>query len=141
MKTAMKYKRDEYQEQKKEGEFDAVTFKDQLKNMDKIGTEEILGKQCDIYRSKDGKYQMSIYNEMVPLKFSSGEGKMVMVAKEFDTNAKFSDDIFTPPADTKYMDATEMMDGMKDMKNMKDKMKNLDDKAKEMEDIMKKYNK
>jgi hypothetical protein len=137
----MKYKRDEYQEQKKEGEFDAVTFKDQLKNMDKIGTEEILGKQCDIYRSKDGKYQMSIYNEMVPLKFSSGEGKMVMVAKEFDTNAKFSDDIFTPPADTKYMDATEMMDGMKDMKNMKDKMKNLDDKAKEMEDIMKKYNK
>jgi len=141
IKTGMKYKRDEYQKQKKEGEFDALTFKDQLKNMDKIGTEVILGKECDIYRSKDGKYQISIYNEMAPLKFSSGEGKMVMVAKEFDTNAKFSDDIFTPPADVNYMDATEMMDGMKDMKNMKDKMKNLEDKSKEMEDVMKKYTK
>jgi len=141
IKTGMKYKRDEYQNQKKEGEFDAVTFKEQLKNMDKVGTEEILGKQCDIYRSKDGKYQMSIYKEMVPLKFSSGEGKMVMVAKEFDTDVNISDDIFTPPADTKYMDATEMLDGMKDMKNMKDKMKNLEEKSKEMEDVMKKYTK
>lgn len=141
MKNGMKYKREEYQKQKKEGEFDAVTFKEQLKNMDKVGSEEVLGKQCDIYRSKDGKYQISIYNEMVPLKFSSAEGKIVMVAKEFDTNAKVTDEMFTPPANVKYLDATEMMDGMKDMKNMKDKMKNLEDKSKEMEDVMKKYTK
>lgn len=141
MKTGLKYKKDEYDKQKKEGEFDAVTFKDQLKNMDKIGTEVILDKECEIYKSKDGKYQISIYKEMVPLKFSSGEGKMVMVAKEFETDAKYSDDIFTPPADVKYMDATDMFNGLKDSKNMKDKMKNLDDKTKEMEDIMKKYSK
>ncbi|MBZ0203212.1 MAG: hypothetical protein K8I03_09375 [Ignavibacteria bacterium] len=141
MKTGLKYKKDEYDKQKKEGEFDAVTFKDQLKNMDKIGTETILDKQCDIYKSKDGKYQMSIYKEMVPLKFSTAEGKMVMVAKEFETDAKYSDDIFTPPADVNYVDAADMFNGMKDMKNMKDKMKNLDDKTKEMEDIMKKYSK
>ena len=141
MKTGMKYKSDEYNKSKKEGEFDALTFKENLANMDKIGTEVILDKECDIYRSKDGKYQISIYKETVPLKFSSNEGKMIMVAKEFDSDADFSDDIFTPPADTEFMDATEMMNGMKDMKNMKNKMKNLEDKTKEMEDMMKKYNK
>jgi hypothetical protein len=136
MKTGMKYKRDEYAKSQKEGEFDALTFKDQLKNMDKIGEEVILGKKCDIYKSKDGKYQFSIYKEMVPLKFSSGEGKMVMEAKEFETDAKFSDDIFTAPTDVKYTDATEMM---KDMKNMNDKMKDLDKGTKQMEDVLKKY--
>lgn len=136
MKTGMKYKRDEYTKSKKEGEFDALTFKDQLKNMDKIGEEVILGKKCEIYKSKDGKYQFSIYKEMVPLKFSSGEGKMVMEAKEFETDAKFSEDIFTAPADIAYTDATEMMN---DMKNMKDKMKGLDKGTKQMEDVLKKY--
>ncbi|MFI5211373.1 MAG: hypothetical protein ACHQIH_00695 [Ignavibacteria bacterium] len=136
MITGMKYKRDEYAKSKKEGEFDALTFKDQLKNMDKIGEEVILGKKCDIYKSKDGKFQFSIYKEMVPLKFSSGEGKMVMEAKEFETDAKFSDDIFTAPTDVKYSDATEMM---KDMKNMNDKMKDLDKGTKQMEDVLKKY--
>lgn len=138
VKTGMKYKRDEYSKSKKDGEFDAVTFKDQLKNMDKIGEEVILGKKCDIYKSKDGKYQFSIYKEMVPLKFSTGEGKMVMEATEFQTDAKFSDDIFTAPADINYSDATDMM---KDMKNMNDKMKGLENGTKQMEDMLKKYKK
>ncbi|MCI0449050.1 MAG: hypothetical protein L0Y79_04590 [Chlorobi bacterium] len=138
-KMGMKYKRDDFG--KKEGEFDAVTFKDQLKNMDKIGQEEILGKKCDIYKAKDGSYQISIYKELVPLKFSGKDGKMVMVAKKFETDANFSDDIFTPPSDVDYMDAGNLMKDMKDMKNMKDKVKGLEDKTKEMEDMMKKYKK
>jgi hypothetical protein len=138
-KMGMKYKRDEFG--KKEGEFDAVTFKDQLKNMDKIGQEEILGKMCDIYRAKDGSYQISIYKEMVPLKFSGKDGKMVMVAKKFDSNADFSDDIFNPPSDVEYMDAGNMLKDMKDMKNMKGKVKDLESKTKEMEEMMEKYKK
>jgi hypothetical protein len=102
-KMGMKYKREDFG--KKEGEFDAVTFKDQLKNMDKVGQEEILGRMCDIYKAKDGSYQISLYKELVPLKFTGRDGKMVMVAKKFDANASFSDDIFTPPSDVEYMDA------------------------------------
>jgi len=135
IKSGMKVKKGDYG--KKEGEIDAITFKDHLKNMDKIGTEEILGKQCDIYKSKDGKYQFSIYNEMVPLKFSSGEGKMVMEATKFETDVKVDDNTFTPPSDVKYLDAGDMM---KDLKNPKD-INNLKDKAKEMEEMMKQYKK
>ena len=141
MKTGMKYKRDEFSKSKKEDEFDALTFKEQLKNMDKIGQEEILGKMCDIYKAKDESYQISIYKDMVPLKFSGKDGKMVMVAKKFETDADFSDDIFTPPSDVSYMDAGNMMKDMKDMKNMKNKVKGLEEKTKEMEDMMKKYKK
>ena len=137
----MKYKHDEFSKSKKEDEFDALTFKEQLKNMDKIGQEEILGKMCDIYKAKDESYQISIYKDMVPLKFSGKDGKMVMVAKKFETDADFSDDIFTPPSDVSYMDAGNMMKDMKDMKNMKNKVKGLEEKTKEMEDMMKKYKK
>jgi len=135
IKTGMKINKSDYG--KKEGEIDAITFKDQLKNMDKIGTEEILEKKCDIYKAKDGKFQISIYNEMVPLKFSTGDGKMVMEATKFDTDVKVDENTFTPPTDVKYMDTGDMM---KDLKNPKD-INNLKDKAKEYEDLMKKYNK
>jgi hypothetical protein len=138
-KMGMKIKKDQYN--KKEGEIDPLNFKEQLSKMDKIGTEEILGKTCDIYRAKDSSYQMSIYKEMVPLKFSSGKGKVVMTATKFDTDAKVDDNTFTPPKDITYMDAGEMIKDMKDMKNPTDKMKNLEEKKKEMEDLMKKYKK
>ena len=84
---------------------------------------------------------MSLYKETVPLKFSSGDGKMVMEATKFETDVKVDDKTFTAPADVKYMDAGEMMKDLKDMKNPNDKMKNLQDKTKEMEDMMKQYKK
>ena len=139
MKQGMKMKKGDYG--KKEGEIDAITFKDQLKNMDKIGTEEILGKSCDIYKSKDGKYQVSLYKEMVPLKFSSGDGKMVMEATKFETDIKVEDSMFTPPADVNYKDAGDMMKDLQNLKNPKENMKNLQEKTKEMEDMMKQYKK
>jgi len=139
IKQGMKMKKGDYG--KKEGEIDALSFKDHLKEMDKIGTEEIIGKTCEIYKSKDGKYQVSLYKEMVPLKFSSGDGKMVMEATKFEADVKVDDNTFTPPADVKYMDAGDMMKDLKDMKNPKEKMKNLQDKTKEMEEMMKKYKK
>ena len=113
---------------------DITNFKDKLKEMDKIGSEEILGRQCDIYKSKDGKYQISVYKETIPLKFSSGEGKMVLVATKLETDVKVTDDMFTPPSDVDYKDASGLM---KDMKNMK----SYEDKSKEMEDVLKKYKK
>jgi hypothetical protein len=136
IKSGMKMKKGEFG--KKEGEIDALSFKDRIKEMDKIGTEEIIGKTCDIYKSKDGRVLISVYKEMVPLKFSVGDGKMVMEATKIEKDVKVDDNTFTPPADVKYMDAGDMM---KDMKDPTDKTKNLEEKKKEMEDLMKKYKK
>ena len=135
-KMGMKIKKDEMG--KKEDQIDALTFKDKLKEMDKIGTEEIIGRKCDIYKTKDGKTQMSIYKETIPLKISNGEGKMVMEATKLETDVKVDDNTFTPPSDVTYMDASDMM---KDLKNSKEDMKDLKDKTKQMEEMMKKYKK
>jgi hypothetical protein len=126
-----------YSDQSDKGQVDINTFRDKIKGMDKIGTEEILGRQCDIYRSKDSSYSVSMYKESIPLKFSSGSGKILMVASKLETDITVNDDMFKPPQDVKYQDATEMMKQMKDPKSMK----NLEEKSKEMEDVMKKYNK
>jgi hypothetical protein len=136
-KMGMKIKKGEYGN--KEDQIDALTFKDKLKEMDKIGTEEVIGRKCDIYKTKDGKTQMSIYNEMIPLKISTGEGKMVMEATKLDTDVKVDDKTFDPPSDVDYMDAGEMMKNLKGVDPKK--MENMKDKAKEMEEMMKKYKK
>ncbi len=137
IRTGIKMDAKAYSEQSSKGQPDVNNFRDQIKNMDKIGTEEILGRKCDIYRSKDTSYSVSIYKELIPLKFSSGSGKTVMVATKLETDISVTNDMFKPPQDVKYQDATEMMKEMKDRKNMK----NLEDKSKEMEDALKKYNK
>jgi hypothetical protein len=137
-KTGMKFAKNDFSKGK--DQMDVYTFKDKLKDMDKIGSEEILGKQCDIYRAKDSSYSISLYKETVPLKFSGRGGKMVMVATKYEEDAKVDDSMFEPPKDINYIDASNMM---KDMKNMKDpkNMENMKDKLKEMEDVMKNYKK
>jgi hypothetical protein len=137
MRMGIKMDSKAYSEQSDKGQVDVNTFRDKIKEMDKIGTEEILGRKCDIYRSKDSSYSVSMYKESIPLKFSSGSGKTVMVASKLETDITVTDEMFKPPQDVKYQDATEMMKDMKDKKNMK----SLEDKTKEMEDVMKKYNK
>ncbi len=134
-KAGMKFSKMEYSQKK--DQMDITSFKDKLKDMDKIGSEEILGKNCDIYRAKDSSYTFSIYKETIPLKFSSAKGKMVMVATKIETDAKIPDDMFVPPADVKYTDGSEMMKDMKDPKNME----NMKEKMKQMEDVMKNYKK
>src|SRR5205085_8732691 len=123
-----------FSDKDKDDKIDITNFKDKLKEMDKIGSEEILGRQCDIYKSKDGKITISVYKETIPLKFSAGDGKMVMVASKLETDVKVTDDMFVPPSNIEYKDETNTM---KDMKNM-DKS---GDKTKQMEEMIKKYKK
>lgn len=137
IKTGMKFSKNEFG--KKEDQVDVATFKDKLKTMDKIGEEEILGKKCDIYKDKEGKYTISVYKETIPLKFGTADGKTVIVATKYETDVKVTDDMFIPPSDVKYMDASNMMKNMKDVKP-KD-MENMKDKMKDMEEQMKKYKK
>ncbi|MGH2574076.1 MAG: hypothetical protein ACRDFC_00070 [Ignavibacteria bacterium] len=138
IKTGMKMDAKKYAEMssKKEGQVDITSFKDRLKDYSKEGTEEILGKKCDIYKSKDGSHKISVYKETIPLKFDFG--KMTFTATKVETDVKVTDDMFTPPSDVKYIEMEEMMKGAEDMK---DKMKNLDEKTKELEEQMKKYSK
>jgi len=115
-------------------QIDITNFRDKLKEMDKIGSEEVIGRQCDIYKTKDGKTTISVFKETIPLKFSTSDGKTVLVANKLETDVKVTDDMFIPPADIQYQDATDMMKGMKNMKSY-------EDKSKEMDDVMKKYKK
>lgn len=138
MKTGMKFAKSDFSKDK--NQVDMYSFKDKLKDMDKIGTEEIIGKKCDIYRAKDSSYTISVYNETVPLKFSTGSGKMVMTATKYDTDVKISDEMFNPPKDINFTDAGGMMKDMQKMKDPKN-MQDMKDKMKEMEDVMKNYKK
>lgn len=117
-----------------EEKVDITNFKDKLKTMDKVGSEEILGRLCDIYKAKDGKVAISVYKETIPLKFSASDGKMVMVASKLETDVKVTDDMFVPPSNIEYVDET---NALKDMKNMKTNP----DKTKQMEELMKKIQK
>jgi hypothetical protein len=138
IKNGMKFSKSDISKNK--DQIDVTTFKDHLKEMDKIGSEEILGKKCDIYRAKDSSYSISVYNETVPLKFTASGGKMVMIATKYESDVKVTDDMFEPPKDVKFSDAGNMMKDMKDMKNPKS-MENMKEKMKEMEDVMKNYKK
>jgi len=137
MKTGMKFSKNAFG--KKDDQ--VADFKDKLKNMEKIGEEEILGKKCDIYKDKERNFTISVYKETVPLKFGSADGKTVLVATKYETDIKVSDDMFVPPSDVKYTNTGDMMKNLNDSKNTDDKMKNLEQKKKEMEDMMKKYKK
>lgn len=137
MKTGMKMDAKNYAEQSgKEGRWDISSFKEHLREYDKVGTEEILGKKCDIYQSKDGKFKLSVYRETVPLKFDFGT--MTFVATKIEPEIKVTEETFTPPSDVNFVDMNEMF---RDPEKLKGDMKDLEKKTKELEDVLKKYNK
>lgn len=141
MKKGIKYDRKKFADEsgKKEDNVDISTWKDKLNEMNKVGEEEILGKKCTIYEAKDKKYKISVYKETIPLKFYMGD-KMTMEATKLETDIKVDDTTFTPPSDITYSDGSDMLNGMKNMKDPKN-IEGMKDKMKEMEDAMKKYNK
>ena len=98
MKMNVKYYTED---QQKKGEFDISSFRDKLKTYQKTGTEEILGKQCDIYKVND-KTTISVYKDMLPLKVVATGGDMTMVATSYEINPKVPDDFFTPPSGVEY---------------------------------------
>jgi hypothetical protein len=122
------------EENKDKKDFNPMSFKDGCKDCEKIGEEEVIGKQCVIYKDKHGiKY--SVYQEKVPLKIVME--KVTMQAKSLETDVKISDDMFNPPKNVEFIEMDKMMEGFKDMKDMK-KMK---ENVKELEDAMKNYKK
>jgi hypothetical protein len=86
----------------KDAEFDIVNLKDKLKDYEKVGTDEVLGYKCDVYKTKDGS-TISIYKEAFGLKIVD-KSKKEVVATVFEQDVKIADDFFTPPKDVEYMD-------------------------------------
>jgi hypothetical protein len=90
----------------KDSEFDIVNIKDKLKDYEKMGTDDVLGYKCDIYKTKDGTL-ISIYNDAFGLKIVD-KNKKEVVATVFEQDVKLADDFFTAPKDVEYMDMGNM---------------------------------
>ena len=72
-----------------------------LKNKKKIGTETILGKECDIYETgKD--VTISVWNNTIPMKIATPA--MTMTAVSLEMKADVSESSMEPPQDVEYTD-------------------------------------
>lgn len=78
---------------------DPKEFENYLSDKKVIGSENILGKNCDIYDMGNGT-EMSIHNKMYVMKIKSPE--FMAVATKFDNSPSFSEDIFEIPADVNF---------------------------------------
>jgi hypothetical protein len=80
--------------------------REKIKEMEKTGSEELLGYKCDIYKDKKGDV-LSIYKEKAPLKIVS-QDNVTMTATIFEPNFKIADDALEPPKDVEFMDMDAM---------------------------------
>lgn len=119
-KTGMKLKVDEFKKDK--DNFDMKDIEDQLDKYKVIGTETILGKECEIYDTGEGN-TMSVYDKKAVLRVKSKD--MTMTATKMDANPGLSSSDFDVPSDVEFIDMEDMMKGMKNMKNLEN-LKNLD---------------
>jgi hypothetical protein len=111
-KQGFKLKVDEYQKDK---EYSMADVEKNLEKYKKVGTETILGKECEIYETGKGT-TISVYDKKAVLGIKSKD--MTMVATEFNTDPNLSESDFEVPKDVEFIDMEEMMKGMKNLKNM-----------------------
>ncbi|MBS1492698.1 MAG: hypothetical protein JST55_04275 [Bacteroidetes bacterium] len=90
----------------KEGkDIDYNNMMDYLKDKKKVGTETILGKECDIYETgKDVK--ISVWKGAIPMKISTPA--MTMTATSLEMKADVSEASMDPPKDIEYTDVSGM---------------------------------
>jgi len=110
-KVGIKMSGEEIEEEMKDF-MNLAKAKEKIKDYQKEGTEEILGYKCDIY--KKGEETISIYQDLIALKFTKGEE--IMIATAFEPDVKISDSDLEPPKDIEYLDMNEMMKNMDKLK-------------------------
>lgn len=86
----------------KEANTEIVNLKDKLKDYEKIGTDEVIGYKCDVYKTKEGT-KLSVYKDAFALRIVDKKGDE-FVATLLEQDIKIADDFFTPPKDLEYMD-------------------------------------
>lgn len=85
---------------------DMVNVKEKLKEYEKVGTDEVLGYKCDVYKTKEGS-KLSIYKDAFALRIVDKKGDE-FVATALEQDVKIADDFFTPPKDVEYMDFSKL---------------------------------
>lgn len=90
----------------KEGkDIDYNNMMDYLKDKKKVGTETVIGKECDIYETgKDVK--ISVWKGAIPLKISTPA--MTMTATSLEMKSDVSEADMDPPKDIEYTDVSAM---------------------------------
>lgn len=88
-----------------------VNVKEKLKDYEKIGTDEVIGYKCDVYKTKEGS-KLSIYNEAFALRIVDKNGDE-FVATALEQDVKIADDFFAPPKNIEYMDFSKLGNMMK----------------------------
>ena len=118
-KTGIKMKVDEYK--KDEKNFDMKDIEEQLDKYKKIGTEEILGKECEIYDMGNGS-TISVYDKKAVLRMKSKE--MTITATKMNDGSGISASDFDVPTDVEFIDMEDMMKGMINLKSL-EKLKDM----------------
>jgi len=111
MKKAVKIDKDKYDKEMNidKKEVDVMNVAEQLSLYEKIGTETIIGKECDIYKVSEG-VTFSIYDDKYILKM--GKPEMNMTAVNLDTDASLSDDLFEPTEDMEFKEVESLVKGL-----------------------------
>lgn len=90
----------------KDADMEIVNVKEKLKDYEKLGTDEVLGYKCDVYKTKEGT-KLSIYKEVFALKIVDTKNNE-FVATAFEQDVKLADDFFIAPKDVEYMDFSKL---------------------------------
>ena len=76
---------------------------------EKVGQEEILGKDCEVWEVKNMKTKIWIWNN-IPFKTESNLMQTITVeATSFEENASIPTDKLSPPKDVEFQDISKMM--------------------------------
>ena len=96
MKKAVKILLDKYEKEMntEKQDVDMMSVVEHLADYEKVGTETVLGKECDKYKVNEG-VTFSIYDNMYILKIENPGMKITAV--NLDTDASLSDDLFETP--------------------------------------------
>lgn len=110
-KKAIKIDKEKYEKEmkKEKKDVDPMNVAEQLSLYEKIGTEKVLGKECDIYKVGEG-VTFSIYNDKYILKM--GKPEMNMTAVNLETDASLSDGLFEPPEGVNFEEVESLEKGM-----------------------------
>lgn len=111
MKKAVKIDVDKYKKEMntEKKEVDAMNVAEHLSLYEKVGTETILGKECDIYKVSEG-VTFSIYDNKYILKM--GNPGMKMTAVNLETDASLPDDLFEPPEGVEFIEVESLVKGL-----------------------------
>lgn len=111
IKKAIKISLDKYEKEMnmEKQDVDMMNIMEHLDEYEKIGTEKVLGKECDKYKINEG-VTFSIFDNMYILKIENPGMKITAV--NLETDASLSDDLFETPEGVEFKEVESLVKGM-----------------------------